>query len=49
MERPYADWTMEALKDYEERLYDDEIDGEDVWYIRDQILWELNYRGFHHD
>jgi hypothetical protein len=42
----YADWTTEALKEYEERLYDDEVAGEDTWFDRDQVLWELNRRGF---
>jgi hypothetical protein len=46
-ERPYADWTTEALKEYEERLYDRELEGEDVWFERDQVvLWELNRRDF---
>lgn len=45
-ERPYADWTTEALKEYEQRLYDDEAAGEYTWFERDQVLWELNYRDF---
>jgi hypothetical protein len=39
-------WTIEALLDYEEFLYDLEIEGEDVWADRDQVLWELNRRNF---
>jgi hypothetical protein len=42
----YADWTTEALMEYEERLSDDEVDGKDTWFDRDQVLWELNRRGF---
>ena len=43
--RPYKNWTTEALKEYEERLYDDEVNGnKEAWFQRDQILWELNYR-----
>lgn len=38
-------WTVEALREYEERLYDLEVDGKDVWHDRDAILWELNHRG----
>jgi len=33
--------TIEQLKELEERLYDLELDGEDVWFERDQVLWEL--------
>jgi len=33
--------TLEQLKELEERLYDLEIDGEDVWFERDQVLNEL--------
>ena len=39
-------WTTEALRNYEERLYDQECDGEDTWFERDQVLWELNRRDF---
>ena len=44
--RPYEDWSTEALKVYEERLYDAEIEGDDVWFQRDEIINELNYRGW---
>ncbi len=44
IDREYADWTIQQLRDYEENLYDREIEGEDVWFERDKILWELNYR-----
>jgi hypothetical protein len=40
----FADWATEALKEYEQRLYDDERAGEDTWFIRDQVLWELANR-----
>jgi hypothetical protein len=46
MLNPFADWTTEALIEYEERLYDDEVAGEDTWFERDQVLWELNSRNF---
>jgi len=42
----FAGWTTEALIAYEERLYDDEVAGEDIWFERDQVLWELNLRDF---
>ncbi len=44
LERPYADWATEALEEYEQHLYDQEIAGEDTWFERDQVLWELNLR-----
>lgn len=43
VKHPYANMTDEELVAYEERLY--EVDGDDVWYIRDQVLWEMNWRG----
>jgi len=43
-DRPYADWSDEALLDYEQSLYDQEIAGGDTWYLRDQVLWEMNWR-----
>jgi hypothetical protein len=42
----YANMTDEQLKVLEERLYDDELAGEDTWMERDQVLWEINRRGF---
>lgn len=42
----FADWSTEALLDYEERLYDDECSGVDTWSTRDEVLWELNRRDF---
>jgi hypothetical protein len=47
--RDYDDlstWTTEALRNYEERLYDQECAGEDTWFERDQVLWELSRRDF---
>lgn len=41
----YADLTDDQLRELEERLYDDEVAGEDTWFQRDQILWEMNRRG----
>lgn len=40
----FTKWTTEALRDYEERLYDQEVSGLDTWFERDQVLWELNKR-----
>lgn len=45
-EKPYSEWTTEQLTAAEERLYDDERDGQDTWFERDQILIELNKRDF---
>lgn len=42
--RPYTEWPLEALKEYERQLYDDEKDGEDTWAIREEVLRELDYR-----
>jgi hypothetical protein len=41
----WAGYTDEQLIDLEESLYDREVDGEDVWYLRDRVLWEMNRRG----
>lgn len=41
----WADWTDAQLKAFEERLYDREVDGEDCWFLRDQVLNEMNRRG----
>lgn len=46
-DRPFVDWSTEALVEYEQRLYDDEITGEDTWFERDQVLWELNRRDYY--
>lgn len=43
-DRPFEDWSTESLKEYEQSLYDDEVCGADVWFERDQVLNELNYR-----
>lgn len=43
-EGEYAHLTDAELTALEERLYDDEIDGEDTWFERDQVLWEMNSR-----
>lgn len=37
-------WTTEALRAYEERLYDQEVAGEDVWFEHDKVIWELAAR-----
>ena len=41
----WSDWTDEALLEYEERLYDQEVAGDDVWFERDQVIREMNRRG----
>lgn len=41
----YSALTDDQLMALEERLYDDELDGVDTWFERDQILWEMNSRG----
>jgi len=41
----YADISDEQLIALEEVLYDDEVDGIDTWFERDQVLWEMNRRG----
>lgn len=43
--RPYADLTDDELRELEESLYDSEIAGNDTWFQRDQVLWEMNWRG----
>ena len=48
MSEQHSEWSGlsdQALLEYEEWLYDQEVAGEDVWYIRDQVLWEMNRRG----
>jgi hypothetical protein len=42
----YSDMTDEQLAALEERLYDLELDGVDTWFERDDVLWEMNKRGF---
>ena len=41
----FENMTDEQLRDYEWRLYDREVEGEDTWFERDQVLWEMNRRG----
>lgn len=41
----FAEWSDKDLLDYEERLYDFELEGEDTWEERDKVLWEMNRRG----
>ena len=36
--------TVEQLKELEERLYDRELDGEDVKITLDQVMWEILMR-----
>ena len=40
----YADMTTKQLKNLEEWMYDQEVAGEDYWFERDKILWELAKR-----
>jgi hypothetical protein len=44
-EAPWSRLSDEELIRLEEQLYDREIAGEDTWYERDQVLWEINRRG----
>ena len=44
-EREFADWTDAALLEYEERLYDQECEGDDTWELRDAVICEINRRG----
>jgi hypothetical protein len=37
--------TIEQLKELEERLYEMELDGEDVWLEHDKVTAELHRRG----
>lgn len=46
MSDEYKDMTTEQLKALEEFMYDQEVQGEDYWFERDKILWELNSRDF---
>lgn len=41
----FNNWTDDQLCDYERDLYDREVAGDDVWIIRDSVLWEMNRRG----
>jgi hypothetical protein len=41
----WKNFTDEQLIEYEQSLYDDEVNGEDTWEVRDDLLWEMNYRG----
>ena len=40
----WSAYSDEQLSDLEESLYDDEVAGRDVWFFRDQVLWEMNRR-----
>lgn len=42
---PWEGWSNQQLLDYENRLYDDEVNGDDTWFQRDQVLNEMNRRG----
>jgi hypothetical protein len=44
-EDQWASWSDAALLEYEEQLYDLEVAGDDVWSMRDAVLWEINRRG----
>lgn len=41
----FSELTDDQLIALEERLYDDEVDGDDNWHFRDRVLWEMNFRG----
>lgn len=42
----WTSWSDEALRDYEQSLYDEEAEGGNTWELRDEVLWEMNRRGF---
>lgn len=42
----YAAMSDAQLLALEEYLYDEELGGVDTWFERDQVLWEMNRRGF---
>ena len=44
-EQEFTNWTDEALLEYEERLYDQEVEGTNTWELRDAVIWEINRRG----
>lgn len=39
-----ATWTIEALLKYKKQLHDQEVEGDDLWFERYQVLWELSRR-----
>lgn len=41
----YGNLTDKQLVELEQVLYDDECRGQDTWFERDQVLWEMNRRG----
>ena len=45
MNNDFSDMSDDDLFAYEQSLYDRECDGEDVWFERDHVLWEINKRG----
>jgi hypothetical protein len=43
----WDNWSDDQLREYEERLYNDEVHGADVWFERDQVLQEMNRRNMY--
>lgn len=43
-EPDYASLSDAALLALEERMYDDEVEGNGDWFERDKVLWEINAR-----
>ena len=41
----WADWTDEHLMEFEQSLFDDEVDGSDNWELRETVLSEMRKRG----
>jgi hypothetical protein len=37
-------WADDQLRDYEQRLFDDEMRGESTWELREEILDEMRRR-----
>ena len=40
-----AELSDQDLWEWEQRLFDDEVAGDDNWFLRDAVLWEMSRRG----
>jgi hypothetical protein len=40
----FENWSDAQLIEYEHELYDREVDGEDTWMEREEVLKELDRR-----
>lgn len=41
----WSDWTDEQLREYEQRLFDEEQAGDNNWELREPALDEMRRRG----